>query len=224
MSAMTYCYEYPHPALTTDIVVFQIEDRMLKVLLIKRGQDPHKGKWALPGGFMDIDEGLDACAKRELEEETGLSGMYLEQLYTFGAPQRDPRERIVSVAYFAVLRGTAHAQAASDAAEAKWFDLSRLPRLAFDHRTIVNMAYERLVAKLHYSTIALQFLAPKFSLGEIQIVYETILNDNLDKRNFRKGWLSKDCLEETADVRKEGNHRPAKLYRAKQPAKVLFLK
>ncbi len=224
MSAMAYCYEYPHPALTTDIVVFQIEDRMLKVLLIKRGQDPHKGKWALPGGFVDIDEELDACAKRELEEETGISGMYLEQLYTFGAPQRDPRERIVSVAYFAVLRGTANARAASDAAQAKWFDLSRLPRLAFDHRTIVNMAHERLVAKLQYSTIALQFLAPKFSLGEIQIVYETILNDNLDKRNFRKGWLSKDCLEETAEVRKEGNHRPAKLYRAKQPAKVLFLK
>lgn len=221
---MAYCYEYPHPALTTDIVVFQIEDRMLKVLLIKRGQDPHKGKWALPGGFVDIDEELDACAKRELEEETGISGLYLEQLYTFGAPQRDPRERIVSVAYFAVVRGTANARAASDAAHAKWFDLSRLPRLAFDHRTIVNMAHERLVAKLHYSTIALQFLAPKFSLGEIQIVYETILNDNLDKRNFRKGWLSKDCLEETADVRKEGNHRPAKLYRAKQPAKVLFLK
>ena len=224
MSAMAYCYEYPHPALTTDIVVFQIEDRMLKVLLIKRGQDPHKGKWALPGGFVDIDEDLDACAKRELEEETGISGLYLEQLYTFGAPQRDPRERIVSVAYFAVLRGTANARAASDAAQAKWFDLSRLPRLAFDHRTIVNMAHERLVAKLQYSTIALQFLAPKFSLGEIQIVYETILNDNLDKRNFRKGWLSKDCLEETAEVRKEGNHRPAKLYRAKQPAKVLFLK
>lgn len=221
---MAYCYQHPHPALTTDIVVFQIEDRTLKVLLIKRGQDPHKGKWALPGGFVDINEDLDNSARRELEEETGVGGMYLEQLYTFGAPLRDPRERVVSVAYFGVVQGTASPSAASDAAQARWFSTTKLPRLAFDHRAIVHMALERLVAKLHYSTIALQFLAAKFSLGEIQIVYETILGDTLDKRNFRKWWLAKDCLEETLEMRKEGNHRPAKLYRAKLPGKVIFLK
>lgn len=221
---MAYCYEYPHPALTTDIVVFQIEERTLKLLLIKRAQEPYQGKWALPGGFVDIDEELDACARRELDEETGISGMYLEQLYTFGTPARDPRERVVSVSYFALLRGTNNAHAASDAAEARWFNATQLPRLAFDHRAIVNMAHERLCAKLHYSTIALQFLPTKFTLGEIQMVFETILNDKLDKRNFRRWWLGKECLEETGELRKEGNHRPAKLYRAKQPGKVLFLK
>src|ERR671918_453513 len=152
---MPYSYHYPHPAVTTDVVLFTIQDERLEVLLIRRGSEPFKGRWALPGGFVDIDEDLLACAARELEEETGVTGVYLEQLYTFGAPDRDPRERVITVAYYALIPSDRLRLQAADNAEALgWFAMDDLPALAFDHAEIIAMAHQRLVAKLDYSTIA----------------------------------------------------------------------
>lgn len=225
MPTTQHCYQYPHPAVTTDIVVFTIRDNRLQLLLIRRGSDPFKGMWALPGGFLDVDEDLDQCAARELEEETGLSDLYLEQLYTFGRPRRDPRERVISVAFYALVASERlHPRAASDAAATAWFPISSLPPLAFDHGEIIEMAHRRLVAKLDYSTIAFQFLPSAFSLAELQDIYETLADTVLDKRNFRKWALALEHIEETGELRRQGNHRPARLYRLKDPATVSYLK
>ena len=216
-----HCYPYPHPAVTTDIVIFTIRMQKLELLLIRRSGPPHQGKWALPGGFVNPDEDLEHCALRELEEETGITGVYLEQLFTFGKPQRDPRERVISVAYYALVPSdTLQVRAASDAAEVAWFPFDSLPQLAFDHQEIVTVAHQRLAAKLDYSTIAFQFMPEKFTLGELQAVYEIARGEALDKRNFRKWILALDRIEETGETRREGNHRPAKLYRAKSRGKV----
>lgn len=222
---MKYCYQYPHPAVTTDIVIFTIRDQQLKVLLIKRKGTPFKGKWALPGGFVAIDETLEASAKRELAEETGVKGVYLEQLYTFGSPKRDPRERVITVAYFALIpSGKIQLRAATDAEAVDWYSINDLPKLAFDHHEILDMAHERLVAKLDYSTIAFQFMPKEFTLSELQNVYEIILQQELDKRNFRKWVLALENIEETGNERREGPHRPAKLYRITNPSEVKIIK
>jgi 8-oxo-dGTP diphosphatase len=220
-----YSYQYPHPAVTVDIVIFTIRDDRLKLLLIRRAGEPYRGKWALPGGFIHLDEALDASARRELEEETGVSGVYLEQLYTFGAPGRDPRERVITVAYYALIPSDRlRLRAATDAEAVGWFGMEELPELAFDHTDIIAMAHERLVAKLDYSTIAFQFLDGDFSLSELQSVYEIILREQLDKRNFRKWALALEQIEETGRERRDGAHRPAKLYRLKEPGSVAIIK
>lgn len=222
---MPYTYQYPHPAVTTDVVLFTIRDERLELLLIRRAGEPYRDHWALPGGFVDIDEDLDACALRELEEETGVTGVYLEQLYTFGAPGRDPRERVISVAYYALVPpDRVNIRAASDARAVAWFQLGRLPRLAFDHEQIVSMAHQRLVSKLQYSTIALQFMPENFTLGELQKVYETIMGETLDKRNFRKRVMALNCLKDTGQRRRNGNHRPARLYAVKTPGRVEIIR
>ncbi len=209
-----FSYRYPHPAVTTDAVVFTISEDKLKLLLIKRGLDPFKGYWAIPGGFLELDEDLDECAKRELKEETGLENIYLKQLHTFGNPGRDPRERVISVAYYAIAPEVdMEPIAASDAADAAWFSIDRLPKLAFDHGDIIDMAQRRLVSDLECSTIAFQFIGDRFTLGEVQKVYEIIRNTRLDKRNFRKYLYSSGLIEETGETRRDGNHRPARLYR-----------
>ncbi len=216
---MSYSYAYPHPAVTTDIVLFTVRENALQVLLIQRDLEPHKGEWALPGGFVQIDEGLDACAQRELKEETGLEDIYLEQLYTFGAPDRDPRERVITVAYFALVPSDRLTlRAGSDAHDARWHAVASLPDLAFDHGEILQAARDRLAAKLEYSTIGLKFMADEFTLTEVQALYETVSGRSRDKRNFRKWVLSLDAIEETGDKRAEGAHRPAMLYRLKRPA------
>jgi 8-oxo-dGTP diphosphatase len=222
---LPYCYAYPHPAVTTDVVLFTIDDRRLKLLLIRRGNEPFEGQWALPGGFLEIDEDLKDGALRELNEETGISGIYLEQLRTFGRPGRDPRERVISVAYYALApceRLTV--RAASDAAEASWFPVADLPALAFDHAQIIQAAHERLVAKLDYSTIAFQFMPERFTLSELQQVYEILLDAELDKRNFRKWARALEQIEETDEQRRRGSHRPARLYRLKRPDRIEFIK
>jgi 8-oxo-dGTP diphosphatase len=222
---MKYCYPYPHPAVTTDIVIFTVRDQQLKVLLIRRKGTPYKGKWALPGGFVDIDEDLEQSAKRELAEETGVKGVYLEQLYTFGAPKRDPRERIITVAYFALIPSQKQQlRAATDAEAVDWFAIDQLPKLAFDHQDIIDKAHQRLVAKLDYSTIAFQFMPKEFTLTELQTVYEIILQQEVDKRNFRKWVLALENIEETGNERREGPHRPAKLYRVTNPGEVEIIK
>lgn len=220
-----YQYEYPHPAVTTDIVIFTIRDKQLKLLLIMRGGAPYKGKWALPGGFVQLNEDLESGARRELAEETGITGVYLEQLYTFGAVDRDPRERVITVAYYALIPSDKIVlQAATDAEAVGWFSMDELPNLAFDHKEIVDMAHQRLVAKLDYSTIAFQFMPEEFSLSELQAVYEIILREEMDRRNFRKWVLALEQIEETGEERREGAHRPAKLYRVIHPDKVEIIK
>lgn len=218
-----FCYDYPHPALTTDIALFTIRDDQLAILLIRRGGEPFKGCWALPGGFVDPDECLEDCALRELAEETGITGVYLEQLYTFGKPDRDPRERIVSVAYYALAPCEVLAPVAgSDAAAVCWFNLDALPALAFDHAHIIELAQQRLRAKLDYSTVAFGLMTETFTLGELQKVYETIRGEALDKRNFRKHILALGLVMETGASRRVGNHRPAKLYRLAHPGAMHY--
>ncbi|MEN8171031.1 MAG: NUDIX domain-containing protein [Pseudomonadota bacterium] len=220
-----YCYDYPHPAVTVDIVVFTIRDEQLKLLLIRRAGEPYRGKWALPGGFVGMDEDLEQAARRELEEETGVSGVYLEQLYSFGKPGRDPRERVITIAYYALIPSEKiQLRAATDAEAVGWFGMDELPPLAFDHDEIFAMARQRLEAKLDYSTIAFQFLGEEFTLSELQSVYEIIQREPLDKRNFRKWVLALEQIEETGDERREGAHRPAKLYRVIQPGTVAIIK
>lgn len=222
---MPFTYEHPHPAVSVDIVIFTIRDRELKLLLIRRAADPYRGKWALPGGFVAIDESLEDAARRELEEETGVAGVFLEQLYTFGSPNRDPRERVITVAHYALVPSDhLELRAATDAEAVGWFALDDLPPLAFDHAAIVALAHQRLVSKLDYSTIALAFMPTKFTLSELQDVYEIIRREKIDKRNFRKWVLTLGHLEQTREERRGASHRPAKLYRAKHPGQVAIIK
>ncbi|MCI0401221.1 MAG: NUDIX hydrolase [Gammaproteobacteria bacterium] len=222
---MAYSYQHPHPAVTTDVVIFTIQGDRLEVLLVRRGTEPYRGSWALPGGFLDSDEDLKACAKRELEEETGVTGVYLEQLYTFGAPDRDPRKRVISVAYYALVPpDRLQLRAASDAEAVAWYSLDALPPLAFDHKDIIAMAHKRLSSKLDYSTIALQFMPEKFTLSALQKVYEIILGERLDKRNFRKRVITFACIQHTGELAQYGKHRPARLYTVISPGTVEFIK
>ena len=211
-----YSYEYPRPAITVDIILFTFQNNELKALLVRRKQPPFAGKWALPGGFVQIDEEIEEAARRELSEETNVNDIYLEQLYTFGEPDRDPRGRVITVAYFALLsvdQAESHQlQAASDADEAAWWNVYQLPSLAFDHDRILVYGLQRLRWKLEWTALGFLLLPAEFTLSELQKVYETVLNEPLNKRNFRRKMLATDVLEETGN-RREGDHRPAKLYR-----------
>lgn len=214
-----YAYRYPRPALAVDCVVFGIDDfganeGGLKALLIERRLAPFAGQWALPGGFVHLDESLDEAARRELKEETGLTDIYLEQLYTFGAPDRDPRERVVSVAYYALVRlGDHTVKAATDARSAAWFGVDALPPLAFDHERIFQLAHQRLQSKVRYQPIGFELLPAKFTLRQLQRLYEIIVNRRFDKWNFRKKFLAMDLLEELDEFEAPAAHRAARLYR-----------
>ena len=210
---MSYKYEYARAALTVDCVVFGLDDECLKVMLIERAIEPFKGQWALPGGFVNVGESLDSAAERELREETGLKQLFLEQLYTFGNPERDPREHVVSVAYFALTNLEGHdVKADTDAANAAWFAVDDLPDLAFDHELIVDKALERLKGKVRYQPVGFELLPEKFTLTQMQKMYEMILEKQMDKRNFRKKVLKLEVLRDTNEVQKDVSHRAAKLY------------
>jgi 8-oxo-dGTP diphosphatase len=210
---MKYTYKYPRAALTVDCVVFGLDESELKVLLIQRALEPFKGKWALPGGFVRVDETLDEAARRELTEEAGLKDVFLEQLYTFGAVDRDPRERVVSVAYYALVKLAAHeTKAATDAADARWFPVSKVPKLAFDHADILGTALARLKGKVRYQPIGFELLTPKFTLSQLQHLYEAVLAMDLDKRNFRKKVLGFGLLVPLKETQMTGRHRPAQLF------------
>jgi 8-oxo-dGTP diphosphatase len=213
------------PAVMTSVVVFTIRDRELKVLLVRRPRDPFRGRWSLPGGGLGTDEDLETSAVRKLREKAGVAGVYLEQLYTFGRPDRDPRARAVAVAYYALVPPSRLQQRpVTDAESVNWFPLQDLPELAFDHEEIVDCAHRRLVAKLDYSTIAYQFMPEDFTLSQLQAVYEIILRATLDKRNFRKRVLALGHLVETGSVQRDGSHRPARLYRVRNPNTVEFIR
>lgn len=210
---MSFTYAYARPAVTVDCVVFGLDDADLKVLLIERDREPFAGRWALPGGFVEPDETLEQAALRELAEETGVSRVYLEQLYSFGDPGRDPRDRVITVAYYALVRRLDHApRAASDARAVGWFPASRCPPLAFDHREIVAMARQRLQAKVRWQPVGFELLPRKFTLSQIQRVYEAVLERPLDKRNFRKKLLGTGVLSELQEVQRDVAHRAARLY------------
>lgn len=199
---------------TVDIVIFTIRDAALHVLLVQRGVGPYRGAWAIPGGYVSEDESLDAAALRELREETGVSDVYLEQLYTFGDPGRDPRGRVVTVTYYALVAADrAPLLAGSDAADVRWWPARALPTLAFDHRAILDYALTRLRNKLEYTTVGFQLLPERFTLTELQRVYEAILDRPLDKRNFRRKLELLDVLEPLDEWRRAGVTRPARLYR-----------
>src|SRR3989454_5726311 len=211
---MSTSYQYPRAALTVDCVVFGFDEGELKVLLIARGLEPFKGRWALPGGFVRVDETLDSAARRELHEEAGLTNIFLEQLYTFGELDRDPRERVVSAAYYALVKLSEHeAKAATDAANARWFPVSNVPKLAFDHAEILQTAVARLKGKVRYQPIGFELLQPKFTLSQLQHLYEAVLEEELDKRNFRKKVLSFGLLVPLKERQMAGRHRPAQLFR-----------
>lgn len=197
---------------TVDVVIFTIQEGVLKVLLVKRLIDPFIGQFAIPGGFVLEEEDLEQAAARELKEETGVSDVYLEQLYTFGKPNRDPRGRVVTVAYFALISADRKLKAGSDAAEAAWYPMNDLPPLAFDHATILNYALERVRNKLEYTTVGFQLLPEKFTLTELQEVYAAILGKELDKRNFRRKMSVLKILKPLPEYRR-GGQRPAQLYR-----------
>ena len=197
-----------------DCVVFGFDDGDLKVLLIERALSPFKGSWALPGGFVRVDETLDEAARRELQEEAGLQEVFLEQLYTFGKVDRDPRERVVSVAYYALVKmADFSTKAATDAADARWFPISKVPKLAFDHAEILAAALARLKGKVRYQPIGFELLPPKFTLSQLQHLYEVVLETELDKRNFRKKVLSFGLLVPLKETQMAGRHRPAQLFR-----------
>jgi 8-oxo-dGTP diphosphatase len=211
---MAFTYKYPRPALTADCVVFGLDDNDLKVLLIQRDFDPFAGHWALPGGFVVVGESIEESARRELTEETGLTGIFLEQLYTFSGPDRDPREHVVTVAHYALINLSEHEVTPStDARNAAWFELSDIPNLAFDHDLILQAAYERLQGKIRYQPIGFELLPQKFTLRQLQQMYEKILDRQLDKRNFRKKILKMGILEELDEIETDVAHRAARLYK-----------
>ncbi len=208
-----YTYPYPHPAVTVDCAVFGLDGDRLKVLLIRRDLEPFAGKWALPGGFVRIDEDLEAAARRELEEETGVRRLYIRQLGAFGQPGRDPRERVITVAWWAIVNLFQHkAKAASDARNAAWIPAEDPPPLAFDHRRILDAALERLRETARREPLAFEFLPAKFTLTLLQRFYETVLGRPLDKRNFRKKVLSYKVLAELPERESGVAHRAARLY------------
>jgi len=211
--------DYERPSVTVDIVIFSLHEEMLRVLLIERKAMPYQGTWAIPGGFVQMDESLEMAARRELMEETAVSDVYMEQLFTFGAPNRDPRTRVITIAYIALVPHDAiQPQAGDDAAQAAWFSANDLPDLAFDHQEIIDYALMRLRYKLEYTTVGFELLPNQFTLTELQQAYELILGENLDKRNFRNKIFAAEVLEESGKMKREGKGRPAKLYQYRQDA------
>ena len=210
-----HTYNYPRPALTVDCIVFGLDAELeLKIMLIKRDISPFQGEWAIPGGFVRMDETLEQAALRELQEETGIHDVFLEQLYTFGDLERDPRDRTITVSYYALINLVEQEiQAATDASEANWFRISEIPKLAFDHDQILQTAIARLRSKIRYEPIGFELLPQKFTLTQLQKLYETVLDRQLDKRNFRKKILSMDLLIDTNELEQGVSHRAAKLYR-----------
>ena len=210
---------YDRPSVTVDVVIFTLQERELHVLLVKRKRWPFEGRWAIPGGFINMDESLEQAARRELEEETGVRDIYLEQLYTFGEPKRDPRTRVISVAYIALVSAdTQTLRVSEESIDVRWFPVRRLPgALAFDHDAILAAGLERLRSKLEYTTLAFQLLPEIFSILELKHIYEQIWgeegeDEKLDKGNFYRKIKDANILEDTG-MRREGRGRPTTLYR-----------
>ncbi len=200
--------------LTIDVVVFTIKDNKLQALLTKRNKEPFKGRWAIPGGFIRLSENLDDAAMRILKEKTDVEDIYLEQLYTFGDPLRYPNARVITCAYFALVKAedVEHIFEKENLETVNWHDVYQLPDMAFDHKKIIDYSLQRTRERLEFFPISYKLLPDKFTLTELQKTYELILNKQLDKRNFRKKILAGTMLIETDEYTKSGSKRPAKLY------------
>lgn len=207
-----YTYKYPHPAVTTDCIVFGFDGSSLNLLLIKRGLDPFKDKWALPGGFLKMDETADQGALRELQEETGVKDIYIEQLQAFTAVDRDPRERVLTIAFLAFVRQENYELiAGDDAAQAQWFSVAQLPELAFDHQEIIRVALQKLRWKITYEPLAFRLLNKAFTMTQVQTIYEVVLGQTFDRRNFHKKMTSLGYIVPT-DQQMRNSGRPGTLY------------
>jgi len=193
MEKGTYTYEYPRPSVTTDCVIFGFDGEKLNVLLIERGIEPFKGHWAFPGGFLKMDEAAEDGALRELQEETGMTGAYIEQFHTFSAPERDPRGRVISIAYYALVP-MQEVKGGDDAAKAQWFPVSEVPPLAFDHDYILRMAMRKLKERMHFEPVGFELLPEIFPMKSLQTLYEEVLEVKFDRRNFAKKIQHYDLL------------------------------
>ncbi|MDE5996759.1 MAG: NUDIX hydrolase [Muribaculaceae bacterium] len=212
MEGKQYCYKYPHPAVTTDCVIFGFDGEDLNVLLIERGIDPYKGHWAFPGGFLNPDESAETGAIRELKEETGIESAYIEQFHTYSSPDRDPRERVITIAYMALVK-IQEARGGDDAADAKWFPIGKTPSLAFDHDLILRDALTRLRERIHFHPIGHDLLPEKFTMKELQTLYEAVLGVNFDRRNFAKKMQHLDILVQLDETIWPTPKREAFLYK-----------
>lgn len=209
--------EYQKPSVTVDILLFTVHSGELNILLIKRDIEPFKGVWALPGGFVHIDESLEDAARRELKEEGNVDNIYMEQLFTFGDPRRDPRSRVITVSYLALADSSSwNLKSTGDAKEAKLFPVSQLPKLAFDHKKIIDYGIDRLRNKIGYTNIVMGLLPENFTLTDLQTKHEVILGTKIDKRNFRKKMLSTGLLIDTGKKSDGKAHRPAAFYKFKE--------
>ena len=202
MDELKYHYKYPHPSITTDCVIFGCDGTKLKVLLVERGIEPYKGCWAFPGGFLKMDESAEEGALRELNEETGLKDAYIKQFHAFSDPNRDPRERVVTIAYYALVR-MQEVKGGDDAAKAEWFALDEVPSLAFDHDLILRVALKELRKQIHFEPIGFELLPDVFTMSQLQALYEAILEVHFDRRNFANKMLKLGILEETGDRPKD---------------------
>lgn len=211
MEDKKYCYKYPHPAVTVDCVIFGFDGMRLQVLLVERGVEPFKGKWALPGGFIRMDESAHEGAKRELREETGLEADFMEQFHAFTEPGRDPRERVITIAYYALCK-MSEVIAGDDATKAQWFPLSDIPPLAFDHDHILQYAVRVLRERIHFRPIGFDLLPEKFTMKELQSLYEAILDVKFDRSNFAKKMLHFELLNKLDESVWPTAKREAKLY------------
>lgn len=212
MNETQFCYKYPHPAVTADCVIFGFDGIAIKVLLIQRGIEPYKGCWALPGGFVNIKETAEECARRELEEETGLKGVSVEQFHTFSDVNRDPRERVITIAHYALVR-IAEVKGGDDAASAKWFAQNDIPCLAFDHDCILRMAFKRLKERICFEPIGFELLPEVFTMSELQNLYEAILEVKFDRRNFYNKMLKLGILAEAEPRPANASRRTPSKYR-----------
>lgn len=211
MDEKKFCYKYPHPAVTTDCVIFGFDGTRLQVLLVQRGIEPYKGRWAFPGGFLKMDESCEQGALRELQEETGLTGAYIEQFHAFSDPNRDPRERVITVAYYALVK-IQQVQGGDDADRADWFALDEVPPLAFDHDMILREALKRLRERIHFEPVGFELLPEKFTMKQLQNLYEAILDVRFDRRNFTKKMLHFNILTQLDETTRPTPKREAFLY------------
>ena len=211
MDEKKYCYKYPHPAVTTDCVIFGFDGQSLKVLLVERGIEPYKGRWAFPGGFLNPDERAEEGARRELNEETGLEGAFIEQFHTYTEPNRDPRERVITIAYFALVR-IQEVHGSDDAAKAQWFPTEEVPQLAFDHDRILRDATRKLRERIHFEPIGFELLPDKFTMKDLQLLYEAILDVKFDRRNFSKKMIHYGLLNQLDETVWPTPKREAQLY------------
>lgn len=207
-----YHYMYPHPSVTTDCVIFGFDGTKIHVLLVKRGIEPYKGKWAMPGGFLRMDECAEVGARRELEEETGLKTAYIQQFHTFTEPGRDPRERVITIAYYALVR-MQEVKGGDDAADARWFPIDEIPALAFDHDMILRMALKELRKQIHFEPIGFELLPDKFTIKELQNLYEAILDVRFDRRNFYNKMKHFEILQQLDETAKPTVKKEAYLFK-----------